>query len=172
MKVIGRLGNVGELWVRYMADEEGLRIALEEGGANADAMEAIRDALDDLVVPEVVESKEPPQAEPEKVVVEAAPAPQPVAEPVQAVEEVSFEAAIQDDLYTRTARGKDRKKFDTDEVVDDDEAVLEGKDKKKGTKKKVSKNKRRQLVYDEDAGEVVAKRRRKRGDDDDYEEYY
>lgn len=174
MRVIGRLGNVGELWIRYMADEEGLRTALVEGGADIDAMEAIRDALDDLVVPEVVDKKteEPPVAE--VVEAEAIPTPAPEAAQPEVVEEVSFADAIQEDLYTKQVRGKSREEvepeFIEEEDTDDDAAFR--KDKKKGTKKKAGKNKRRQLVFDEDAGEVIAKRRRKRGDGDDYEEYY
>ena len=57
MRVIDRLGNVGELWIRFMGDEEGLGQSLAEGGADDDAMEAIRDALDDLVLPEVLEAE-------------------------------------------------------------------------------------------------------------------
>ncbi len=176
MRVIGRLSNVGELWVRYMADEAGLKTALIEGGADSDALEAIRDALDSLVVPEVIELEEEPiesEVVPE-VMVEQPVQTEPIAVPP--VEDVNFEEALEEEPFgLRT--GRDRKKFDTDtdvEVVEDDDAdaVLRKDKPKKGNKNKSSKNKRRQLVYDEDSGSMVAKRRRKRGDGDDYEEYY
>lgn len=171
MRVIGRLSNVGELWVRYMADEAGLKTALDEGGADVDAMEAIRDALDSLIIPEVVAP--PVEEQPVEPVVEeivTPPVEQPAPEAIApVVEEINFEEAIQDDRYTR----KDRKRFDSDtEVVDEDADAVLSSPGKKGPKSKTGKNKRRQLVYDEDAGEMVAKRRRKRGDGDDYEEYY
>lgn len=82
MRVIDRLGNVGELWVRFMSDEEGLEVTLKEGGAGDDAMDAIRDALDDLVLPQVIEPELDAEMESEEIDVEAeAEIPEPVAEP-------------------------------------------------------------------------------------------
>jgi len=49
-QALTRIENVGELMVRMLSDEEGLRAILEQGGAKDDAMEAIRYALDDLVI--------------------------------------------------------------------------------------------------------------------------
>src|SRR5690606_25524285 len=74
MNVIDRLGNVGELWVRFMADEHALEQMLKIGGAGDDAMEAIRDALDSLIIPEVMggeEEEAEEEAVPEVVEVEA-----------------------------------------------------------------------------------------------------
>ncbi|NJL95015.1 MAG: hypothetical protein HC915_15475, partial [Anaerolineae bacterium] len=87
MKVIDYMGNVGELWVRFMADEEGLNAMLAAGGAAPDAMDAIRDALDDLVVPEVVEEDEDETqaaAEVEAALPEPTPEPEPAAPPEEA----------------------------------------------------------------------------------------
>src|SRR5690554_4066159 len=50
MRALGRVANVGELMMRMLSDEEGLRALLQQGGAADDAMEAIRYALDDLVI--------------------------------------------------------------------------------------------------------------------------
>ncbi len=49
-RALSRLDNVGELMIRLLADEDGLDRVLKQGGAGEDAMEAIRYALDDLVV--------------------------------------------------------------------------------------------------------------------------
>lgn len=159
MSVIGRMGNVGELWVRFMADEDGLSNLLTEGGAGDDAMDAIRDALDSLVVPEVVPAPaedvvEEDEEEPEEAFAE-------VAEP--ASETAEWQAAASDDL------DEEADEVDEVELLDSDS----GPKKKPGDKK--AKNKRRQLVYDEEVGEVVAKRRRKRAGGaagDDYDEFF
>ncbi len=49
-RALSRMENVGELMIRMLADEESLERMLKQGGAGDDAMEAIRYALDDLVV--------------------------------------------------------------------------------------------------------------------------
>jgi hypothetical protein len=49
-KALSRIDNVGDLMVRMLADEEALGRMLKQGGAGDDAMEAIRYALDDLVI--------------------------------------------------------------------------------------------------------------------------
>ncbi len=112
MRVVDRMGNVGELWVRFMADEEGLEEALHQGGAGEDALDAIRDALDSLVIPDIYEdmaaaaaaaeatevaeeapeaapeapeaAPEVPEAAPEVVATEAPPEPESLPEPAQA----------------------------------------------------------------------------------------
>ncbi len=49
-QALSRIDNVGELMVRMLADEDALSRVLKQGGAGDDAMEAIRYALDDLVI--------------------------------------------------------------------------------------------------------------------------
>ena len=49
-RALSRLDNVGDLMIRMLADEKNLSMTLKQGGAGDDAMEAIRYALDDLVV--------------------------------------------------------------------------------------------------------------------------
>ncbi|MFP4323201.1 MAG: transcription termination factor NusA [Anaerolineales bacterium] len=109
MRVVDRMENVGELWVRFMADEEGLQRALQLGGAGQDALEAIRDALDSLVIPDVYEEaaaeaeapvlEEATEAEmPElalEAIVEASAAP--VAEPAEPAELVEDVEDVEDE---------------------------------------------------------------------------
>ncbi len=75
-KALSRIDNVGELMVRMLADEEALGRLLKAGGAGDDAMEAIRYALDDLVIlgpePEAAAAAEVEEAAPEAELVEAA----------------------------------------------------------------------------------------------------
>ncbi|RPI99180.1 MAG: transcription termination/antitermination protein NusA, partial [Chloroflexi bacterium] len=83
-RALSRLDNVGELMIRLLADEDGLQRVLKQGGAGDDAMEAIRYALDDLVVLREASaaartpSQDEPAPEPEAVetaeTAEAAPA--------------------------------------------------------------------------------------------------
>jgi N utilization substance protein A len=49
-RALARLDNVGELMIRLLSDEENLERLLKQGNAGDDALEAIRYALDDLVV--------------------------------------------------------------------------------------------------------------------------
>ncbi|MBN1564041.1 MAG: transcription termination/antitermination protein NusA [Anaerolineae bacterium] len=49
-RALSRIDNVGDLMIRMLADEQSLAQNLKQGGAGDDAMEAIRYALDDLVV--------------------------------------------------------------------------------------------------------------------------
>jgi N utilization substance protein A len=174
MEVIGRLGNVGELWVRYMADEAGLERSLLEGGAGEDAMDAIRFALDDLVLPTVEElaAKKAQAAESVEVAVEEAEAPQP-AEPVEALPEVEVPQVAAEAPAVGEAEEVGYEDY-MEEVEDEDEGLDDLSQKEKKKSKKKAKQKRRQLIYDEDVGEVVARRRRKReqGEFDDYDEYF
>ncbi|HEX3052314.1 MAG TPA: transcription termination factor NusA [Aggregatilineaceae bacterium] len=82
-QALGRIENVGELMVRMLSDEEGLRVILEQGGAKEDAMEAIRYALDDLVI---LRPEEP------------ALAPAPVVEEVTAAPVVEPQVEVQPEL--------------------------------------------------------------------------
>jgi N utilization substance protein A len=196
MRVIDRLGNVGELWIRFMGDESGLAQSLREGGADSDAMDAIRDALDDLVLPEILEEvaeseeiEEEPAAE---ASVEAAEAVDEV-EAVEALDAVEVEAiedaelpvdpveaaveAAEAEIAARAAGVEVEENVDFETFVEEgdvDEDIDEVFDQEKQKSKKKAKQKRRQLIFDEEVGEVVAKRRRKRGrdDGDDYDEFF
>jgi len=49
-RALSRIENVGELMVRLLSEEAALELLLKQGGACDDAMDAIRYALDDLVI--------------------------------------------------------------------------------------------------------------------------
>jgi N utilization substance protein A len=178
MAVIERLVNVGELWVRFMADETGLATMLAEGKAGSDAMEAIGYALDDLVIPEVYEEEAAQAAAQAEAEAASAPAPGEVA-----TSDSEADISLPDPTDEAGEVSPERYKKAEDETDPDYESYLEVEEeedsdidslakKDSQNKKKKSKQKRRQLVYDEEVGEVVAKRRRKRsGDGDDYDEF-
>lgn len=54
VRALGRIDNVGELMVRVLADESYLEAVLRANNAADDALEAIKYALDDLVLPEIM----------------------------------------------------------------------------------------------------------------------
>jgi N utilization substance protein A len=58
VKALGRIDNVGELMIRVLSDEEYLAEVLRVNHAGDDAMEAIKYALDDLVLPELMSTDE------------------------------------------------------------------------------------------------------------------
>ncbi len=189
-KALGRLENVGELMIRVLADEESVERLLRQGGvgtgsrrsrseapakdadeAIAEAMEAIRYALEDLVIrqpappPEPVAEPEPePEPEAETVaedrpvsVDEVPPAivePEPEPEPMPAPAPVAPPPSSQVEAVPAPGDA-------VFELEDDDEVekLLEGD--QKGRKRKKAKQKRRELIFDEKRGEVVARRRRK-----------
>jgi N utilization substance protein A len=185
-RALSRIENVGELMVRVLADAENLQRTLEQADAGEDAMEAIRYALDDLVVlradepePEAVPQPEPlaeAQAAPEMAAAagdepalgEAAPiAVEPgddaevmpaFVEPEPAPLLDAEEAAELERRLKSAGRLKTAGDVDEDELFDEEE-VGEGALQKK----KQAKGKRRELVFDEDRGEVIARRRRKGG---------
>lgn len=92
-QALARVENVGELMLRLLADEASLERILKQGGAGDDAMEAIRYALDDLVVlrPEPVKPVEAVEPEPEPA---PAPAPAPAPEPRRPAEAEAMSAAV------------------------------------------------------------------------------
>lgn len=130
-EALAPLNNVGEIMLRYLIDENRLRRLLEPFGP--DALAQVQAALDELVIPEVVEAQ--PGEEGDVLVPEV---------PVEPVAEPGFRVF---------APGAAEDEFEV--VEDDEDADGEGKDKK-GKKKKG-----RQLVYDERLGRTVAKRQRK-----------
>ncbi len=181
-RALSRLENVGELMIRMLADEENLERLLKQGGAGDDAMDAIRYALDDLVVlrDAMATSKAEPAPEPPAVepIIEAQPEsfapikPVPVegelVEVTQAVvsdEETALLPAFGDvdleEIKPAVPPKEERRKVarvdepDEIEEADLDDEVTGGKRGKK------DKGKQRELVFDEERGEVVARRRRK-----------
>lgn len=180
--------NVGELMVRVLSDEENLESMLLANRAEKDAMESIRYALDDLVIPELEKEDEPEAVEAEDVAAESV---EDLAEVVDAVtesdvaeatevdedeelDEVPFGTDIDDDEFDDDltpemwpdeaadvrARRKASSKTKRAEPVEEAEDWVDPDIEDKKAKKK-AKRKRVQLIYDEEIGEVVAKRRRK-----------
>jgi hypothetical protein len=190
-RALSRLENVGELMIRMLADEENLERMLKQGGAGDDAMEAIRYALDDLVVlrDAMAQSKaEPelePEPEPEPLAAEPVAAPrseplglltpvdaevEPVAEMAQvAVEPTDEEAALLpafgdvDDAeeVKPAAAPKEERRKPARFEPEDVEESEVDDDLQGGKRGKKGKRKQRELVFDEERGEVVARRRRK-----------
>jgi hypothetical protein len=187
--------NVGELMVRLQADEDNLRAALDSANAGDDAMDAIKEAIDSLVVappptlaaaPAEVTAPAEVQEQAESVVA----TPESAAAPEAAVgteEEEAPPAFIDEErplpqpepVKPPVGRRvpKAAKAQPTLESVDyapyiepvEAEEVDEGTGKKKKGKK--GKNRRRELVFDERRGEVVAKRKRKGGRARDWGEF-
>ena len=180
LRALGRIANVGELMMRMLSDEEGLQAMLRQGGAADDAMEAIRYALDDLVILRPpTEEKEADQEAREEV--EAVAAEAELAEEVAEVAEVEAglsqsepESIFEEDAVLpafvepepepepeRPAADRDMKvrrkqKPARTPVYEELEPELDEIERRRQSKKK-----RRQLVYDEERGEIIAKRRRK-----------
>jgi N utilization substance protein A len=186
MQAFKTIDNVGELMVRLQADEDNLRGTLDAANAGDDAMDAIQEAIDSLVVAPPTPEAEPAevatpagdQEQPEPVV--AAPEPTPALEAAVGAEEEEAPPAFVDEERPQPQPEpakppvgrrvpKVAKPQPTLETVDyapyiepvevDEEDEGTGK-KKKGKK---GKNRRRELVFDERRGEVVAKRKRKGG---------
>ncbi|MCZ7538398.1 MAG: transcription termination factor NusA [Anaerolineae bacterium] len=180
-RALARIENVGDLMVRVLADVENLQRMLDQGGAGEDAMEAIRYALDDLVILRAgePEPEQEPLAEAEALPEAAA---EMVSEPAQE-EAVPVVAALAEDEEAMPAfvepepapllnaeeaaelerRAKSAGRLKTAGTVDDEEAFDEEEGGEAERDKKKSKGKRRELVFDEERGEVVARRRRKGG---------
>jgi N utilization substance protein A len=183
-RALSRLENVGELMIRMLADEENLERVLKQGGAGDDAMEAIRYALDDLVVLQVgsAQPKAAPEPEPEPPAAEPVTEAQfePLVMPAEAaVEEEPVEVAqaagvIDEEAVLLPAFGdvdldevkpeappkeERRKPVRIEEPEDVEESDID--DRFGGKPGKKGKGKQRELIFDEERGEVVAKRRRK-----------
>ncbi len=182
-QALKNIENVGELMVRLQADEENLRATLDLADAGDDAMDAIKEAIDSLVIREPVpEPVAPVVAEPAPVQT-AAPAPvavvegTPTAEAPTDLDEEEAPPAFIDEVRqpepveeVRQTRRIPKPVVAEPEPVDD-VAFEETDDDKKGKKGKKGKNQRRELVFDERRGEVVAKRKRKGGRARDWGEF-
>ncbi len=200
MQALKNIENVGELMVRLQADEENLRNTLHTSGAADDAMDAIQEAIDSLVLsrplPEPsapVETPAPAVQEPEakEISPELAAAAQPAAEPTPGVATEEEEAppafideeprpveqpeAVKPPVVKRVP--KPVVEQPSPEPVEfrtfPEVATDEEEDDSTGKKKgtKKGKNRRRELVFDERRGEVVAKRKRKGGRAKDWQNY-
>jgi N utilization substance protein A len=185
-RALSRIDNVGDLMIRMLSDETALDRLLSQGGAGDDALEAIRYALDDLVILRTMQAEPEPEAEPaaEPVEVEPEPALEASAETeveTPTVEELPVGEAVEPDevlpafvepepepvaeepeVPAATPEPPHRKPPVSEPVFDEfEEDVLEDEGVDEERRKKKSKRKRRELVFDEDRGVVVAKRRRK-----------
>jgi hypothetical protein len=130
------LGSVGEIMLRFLIDENRLRAMLRD--CPPDSLEAVRTALDTVIIPE----ETPETAAAAAALTEAPPT-------------VDDELRPRKDLRTAIARD-----YETPTDDDDDDELGSAKG---GKNKKDKKNKGRQLIYDEQVGSVVVKRQRKRG---------
>ena len=115
------IANVGELMVRVLSDEENLEAMLLANKAKDDAMEAIRYALDDLVIPELDKPVEPEVVEAEPATIEVE---QSVEQSEAVVEEVAAvaEAEIVDEL---DAVGSEEAEDDSEELEDEIELDID-----------------------------------------------
>ncbi|HLY26976.1 MAG TPA: transcription termination factor NusA [Aggregatilineales bacterium] len=187
-QALKHIENVGELMVRLQAEEDNLHKTLELGGADVDAMDAIREAIASLVLtrpaaPEAnVESVEKlaeapitPEARIEALgeaapVSELAPEAIAAAPETAAVEDEEVPPAFVDEeqqpevVAPAPARrpAKPAAPRPAAPVFEPFEATEAQTDAaKKGKKEKKGKGRGRELVFDERRGEVVAKRKRK-----------
>jgi hypothetical protein len=177
-KALARIENVGELMVRLLADEENLARMLEQGGAGDDALEAIRYAVDDLVIrrPEVEEPKAAAAPEP---VAGAVPEPETTPKLPQELmaapdmagfvgEEEVPPAFIEPEPVSAaplSSEEEERRKEAARRkpVRELDEAGFEEDEVEVGRRQKKGKRKPRELIFDEERGRVVARKRRKGG---------
>ncbi len=170
-RALSRVANVGELMMRMLSDEEGLANLLKQGGAGEDAMEAIRYALDDLVM-----LQPPAEAQAAAPVAEEAPA-------LEVEPEAALEAAGEGELAVPVVEAAPEEidealvppAFVEPEPVAEDEEKPRRKEKPRRPaseelvepeldeleRRRHSKKKRKQLIFDEERGQVVVRRRRK-----------
>ncbi|MEP7287966.1 MAG: transcription termination factor NusA [Chloroflexota bacterium] len=188
VQALKTITNVGELIVRLQADEDNLKRTLDLANAGSDAMDAIREAIDSLVIPENKPISAAAVVEPELLVAEPAIEAEPVLEAVAAAPAVISDDVAEQDVDSdeeappafidhvpalpadaepvkvqprRIARPAPVVVEPVEEVEVEVVAVDDetDDDKKKGGKK--GKNQRRELVFDEQRGEIVSKRKRK-----------
>jgi N utilization substance protein A len=178
--------NVGDLMARLQAERETLAQSLRDSSANDDAMDAIDDAINSLVVEdfeepaEQVATVEEMAAEP-AVIEASAPATEVLSvgevAPAVADDEEAPPAFVDEDVPVPVAapsrpvrpsvprQPEEREQREPEHapepapyVADSDEG---GDRSGKGKKGKKDKQRARELVFDENRGEVVARRKRK-----------
>lgn len=176
IKALGRIDNVGDLMIRVLSDEEYLAATLAANKAAPDAMEAIKYALDDLVLPEILnEGEESATADIPEMVAEVEPVTDElemteaiIDEPLEvfdavdevppAFPEIDMEAELQAAEAKAARRPTTLEEWNEPIPVKDED---DDDDKRGKRGKKPAKKQRVELVYDEDLGEMIAKRRRK-----------
>ncbi len=186
VQALKAINNVGELMVRLQADEENLKATLDAANAGDDAMDAIKEAIDSLVLsqPEApVQAAPSPAAPPETqaALAVAAPVEVPVVsgeeeeeeappafvdeEPRPAPEPVAGRSPAVPVVRRPVPKPAEVEAVDYEPYVEpeDLEEAEEGPGDKKKKGGKKGKNRRRELIFDERRGEVVAKRKRKGG---------
>lgn len=161
--------NVGELMARLLADSEGLARTLKEGGAGDDAMDAINESIEALVLERQAEAEakgqtlemaaalpEAPTAE--STVDEDAPPAFADVEPV-----VPRRPTAQPEPYRAPAAGRfERPEYRGGTTSNEPEIDITqgGKNKKKPAARPGGK-KDREMVFDERAGRLVARKKHK-----------
>lgn len=161
------LGNVGEIMLRFLIDEQRIVRALDN--LPADSMERLQVALDKVVIPDIEEMvrESAPEETPEPAAVVAAPeAEEEVVRDAFGDEPAPLEAAAPAVKKPMLPRREERVAEPDEEEEEEADFVVGAKrpggksDKKK---KKKERQQRRQLIFDEEIGQVIAKRRRKGG---------
>jgi hypothetical protein len=165
VEVLQPLGNVGEIMLRFLIDEQRVGRLLEN--LPNDPMARLQAALDKVVIPDI-----------EQLAAENAAEDTLAAEPSAEVGAVGVEEEVVRDAFGDEPaplevpgvkkpilpRREERvvEPDDEDEEVD---ALMPGTKRGKTDKKKKKKERqqRRQLIFDEEIGQVIAKRRRKGG---------
>lgn len=171
------LGNVGEIMLRFLIDEQ--RIVRLLDNLPADAMEQLQAALDKVVIPDIDEITAQAAAEEETPA-----APEPAVARPAGEEEVVLDAfadePLQPEAVTTAVKKRLAPRREEQIIEPADEEEEEGMDlfmpgSKRGKtdkkKKKKERQQRRQLIFDEEIGQVIAKRRRKGGRASDWSDF-
>jgi len=165
VEVLQPLGNVGEIMLRFLIDEQRV-VRLLENLPN-DPMARLQVALDKVVIPDVE------QLAAEGTAQEAVPEELSAEVVLPGVEEEVVRDAFGDEPAPLEAPGvknpllprREERVAEPDEEEEEAEAIMPGAKPGKTDKKKKKKERqqRRQLIFDEEIGQVIAKRRRKGG---------
>ncbi len=170
VEVLQPLGNVGEIMLRFLIDEQRIARLLEH--LPPDSMERLQQALDQVVIPDVKEMAAQEAAE------EAPAAPEPAVAAPEVEEEVVRDAFADEPVAPEPTpaagarkaglpRREERAAEPEDEEAEEALDFLAGGKRPGGKadkkKKKRERQQRRQLIFDEEIGQVIAKRRRKGG---------
>lgn len=116
IKALGRIDNVGDLMIRFLSDEQYLAEILAANNAGEDALEAIKYALDDLALPEIL------QAEQQALVAEEAVDESPVAAVEEAVAPIVEADVVEADTQSEEAVAQELVSVEEDD--DEDESDL------------------------------------------------
>jgi transcription termination/antitermination protein NusA len=164
------LGNVGEIMLRFLIDENRLRRLLKRN--TEDALLRVQAALDKLVIPDEAEmalETEKPVDDAVEVMETAETAEKVEEAPETAIEAEDVQELAKDvvEAVPPSTQPEEEKLYEVPpDLVEDlqEEPDIFLDDELKGQAKlKKERQKRRQLVFDEDTGKTIAKRRRKGG---------